>query len=126
LRICEDINRAWENIKENIGLYELMQHKLWFVEECLGFIDQRKQAKMQWVQGTGQSSVDNLNRVRREPSRHFRNKKKEYLKTKIEELETNSTIKNMRNWYRGISDFKKGCQFGTNIVKDEKGVVVAD
>jgi hypothetical protein len=28
--------------------------------------------------------------------RHFRNKKKEYLKAKIEELETNSKIENVR------------------------------
>jgi len=28
----------------------LKQHKPWFDEECLGFLDQRKQAKMQWVQ----------------------------------------------------------------------------
>jgi len=41
----EDINRAWENIKENIktsakeslGVQELQQHKPWFDEECLGF-----------------------------------------------------------------------------------------
>ncbi len=47
----EDINRAWENIKENIktsakdslGLHELKQHKLWFDEECLHFLDVRKQ-----------------------------------------------------------------------------------
>ena len=45
----EDINRVWENIKENIktsakeslGLYELKQHKPWFDEECLGFSEQR-------------------------------------------------------------------------------------
>jgi hypothetical protein len=30
-------------------------------------------------------------------SRHFRNKKKAYLKAKIEELETNSKIKNVRD-----------------------------
>ena len=49
----EDINRAWENIKENIktsakeclGLHNLVQHKHWFDEECLGFLYQRKQAK---------------------------------------------------------------------------------
>ena len=37
-----DINRAWENIKENIktstkeslGLHELKQHQPWFEEEC--------------------------------------------------------------------------------------------
>ena len=33
--------------------------------------------------------LDNLSNVRREASRHFRNKKKAYLKAKIEELETN-------------------------------------
>ena len=31
---------------------------------------------MQWVQDPSQSNVDNLNSVRREVSRHFRNKKK--------------------------------------------------
>ena len=53
----EHINRAWENSKENIktsakeslGLHELKHHKSWFDEEYLGFLDQRKQAKMQWV-----------------------------------------------------------------------------
>jgi len=53
-KLCdgEDINRAWENIKENIktsakeslGLYELKQHKTWFDEECFGFLNQSKQA----------------------------------------------------------------------------------
>ena len=57
------------------------------------FLDQRKQAKVQWLQDPNQSSVDNLNNVRHEASRHFRNKKKEYLKAKIDELETNSKIK---------------------------------
>ena len=41
---------------------------------------------MQWVQGPSQSDVDNLNNIRREASRHFRNKKKEYLKAEIDEL----------------------------------------
>ena len=39
----DDINRAWENIKENVktlakeslGLYKLKQHKPLFDEECL-------------------------------------------------------------------------------------------
>jgi hypothetical protein len=54
------------------------------------------------------SNVDNLNSERHVASRLFRNKKKEYLKTKIEELETNSKIKNIRDLYRGITPFKKG------------------
>jgi len=43
----EDLNRAWENIKENIrisakeslGLYEWKQHKSCFDGECSGFLD---------------------------------------------------------------------------------------
>jgi len=83
----EDVNRTWENIKENIqtsakeslGLHEFKQNKPWFDEECLGFLDQRKRAKIQWIQDPSQSNVDNLNNVRREVSRHFRNKKKAYM-----------------------------------------------
>jgi len=43
---------------------------------------------MQWIHDPSRSIVDNLNNVRRDASRHFRNKKKAYLKAKIEELET--------------------------------------
>jgi len=63
----EDINRSWENIKEiktsakeSLGLYELKKKKQWFDEECLGFLDQTKQAKMQWVQDPSHSNVDDL------------------------------------------------------------------
>ena len=49
---------------------------------------------MQWLQNSNQKNADSLNNVRREVSRHFRNKKKEYLKTKIDKLQTNSKIKN--------------------------------
>ena len=62
----------------------------------------------------------------REVRRHFRNKKKSYLRTKIKEIETNSKIQNIRNFYRGISEFKKGYQPRCKIVKDEKGDLVAD
>jgi hypothetical protein len=57
LNASEDINRAWENIKENIktkgkkslGINELKQHKTCFDKECLRFLDQRKQALIQWL-----------------------------------------------------------------------------
>ena len=109
----ENVNRTWWNIKGNIqtsakeslGLHVLKQHKHWFDEECLGFLDQRNWAKIQWIQDPNQNSVDNLNS---EVSRHFRNKKKAYPRAKIEELETNSKIMNIRDLYRGINDFKKG------------------
>ena len=74
---------------------------------------------MQWIQDPSQSNADNLNNVRRDASRHFRNKKKAYLRAKIEELETNSKINNIRDFYRVINDMKKGYHPRTRIVKDE-------
>jgi len=50
---------------------------------------------MQWIQDPSQSNVDFLNNVRCEVSKHFRNKKKAYLRAKIEELETNRRSKTL-------------------------------
>jgi len=130
----EKVNRAWGNIKENIKtlaieslcLHEWTQHKPWFDNGYVDFLDQRKQAKMQWIQDPSRSNVDNLNNVRHDASRHFRNKKKAYRKTKIEELETNSTVNNVRDLYRVINDFKMEYQPRTMIVRDYKGELVAD
>ena len=83
-----------------------------------------KQNKMHCLQDPNQSSVDNLNNVRHKDTRHFRNKKKKYLKAKTDELETNSKINNIRELYKGTNDFKRGYQPRTNTVKDEKGDLV--
>jgi len=48
------------------------------------------------------------------------------MRAKIEELEANSKIHNIRDLYRGINDVKKGYQPRCNIVKDEKRDLVAD
>jgi len=53
-------------------------------------------------------------------------KKKEYLKAKIDELETNSKFKNIKDLYTVISDFKKGFLPGTNVVNYEKGDLLTD
>ena len=118
-----DINRAWENNKDNfkissnegLGLYELKHHKQWFDVECLGFLDQRKQANLQCYGIQNQSSIDNPNNVRCETSRHASNKKKENLKAKIYELETNSNIKTIRDLYSDISYFKRSYKPTANV-----------
>jgi hypothetical protein len=48
-------------------------------EGCSKLLDQREQVKLQWLQDPSEINEDNLNNIRRETSRHFRNKKREYL-----------------------------------------------
>jgi hypothetical protein len=88
--------------------------------------DRRKEAKLQWLQDPSEANEENLSGVRRDVSRHFRNKKREYLKDKINELESNSKNKNIRDLYRAINEFKKSYQPRTNVVKDERGELLAD
>jgi hypothetical protein len=78
------------------------------------------------LQDPSEANEDNLSDVRQEAIRHFRNKKREYLKDKINELESNSKNKNIRDLYRGINEFKKGYQPRTNLVKDKRGDLLAD
>jgi hypothetical protein len=58
-------------------------------------------SQLQWL-------WDNLISVRREASGYFRNKKREYLKGKINYLATNCKNKNIRDLYGAICKFKRG------------------
>jgi hypothetical protein len=78
------------------------------------------------LQNPNQISEGNLKNLRSETSTIFRNKKREYLKGKINELKTNIKNKNIRDFQRGINEFKKGYQPKINIIKDENGNLLAD
>jgi hypothetical protein len=55
------------------------------------------------VTGSSEINGDSLNNTAREASMHFRNKKWEFLKGKINEFSMNSTKKTIRDMYRGIN-----------------------
>jgi hypothetical protein len=81
---------------------------------------------LQWLQDLSQIYWDNLNNIRREARRYFRNKRGEYLKDKINELGARSKKENIRDLYRGINEFRNGYQPRTNSVNDENGDLFAD
>jgi hypothetical protein len=129
-----DINRSCGTIRENIkfsakaslGYYELKKNKPWFDEGCSKLLHQRKQAKLQWLLDPSEINGDNLKYIRREVSRHFRNRKREYLKEKINEVALIRKNKNIRDLYRGINEFKKDYQPRSNLVKGVNGDLLAD
>jgi hypothetical protein len=129
-----DINSAWEMIRENIklsakeslGYYELKKHKPWFDEGYPKLLDQRKHAKLKWLRDPSEINGDNLNNVRREVRRHFKNKERKCLKEKVNELSTNSKNENISDLYRGVNEFKRGYQSRSNVAKGENGDLLAD
>jgi hypothetical protein len=81
---------------------------------------------LQWLQDSSEINGDNLNNKRCEASRYFRNKKREHMKDKLNELATNSKNKNIRDLYKGVNEFKRSHQPRNNLVKDENGDLLAD
>jgi hypothetical protein len=81
-----DINRAWGSIRQkavtsstySLRYYKSKQHKAWFHEECSKLIDQREQARFQFLQFPSQTSGDNLKNVTY-VTRTCSKEKKEYL-----------------------------------------------
>ena len=82
---------------------------IYYIYTCTYYVvEQRKQAKLKFLQDPTQPNRDNYHTERRETSRTLRNKKRDYLTGKLSEIDTNSTNKNIRDLYKGIKDFKKG------------------
>jgi hypothetical protein len=78
------------------------------------------------LQNPCQIDGDNLKNLRCEICRTYWKKKREYLKDKPNELETNNKNKNIRDLYRGINEFKKGYEPGISIINDENCNLLAD
>jgi hypothetical protein len=78
------------------------------------------------LQDLSEINVDNLNNVRREAKRHYKNKQRTYLKDKINELAMDSKNKKIRDMCRGINECKRGYQPRSNLMKDQNGDLLAD
>jgi hypothetical protein len=59
-----EINSTWEIIRESINISakesELKKHKPRFDQACSKLGDQRKKAKLQWLQDPSEINADNL------------------------------------------------------------------
>jgi hypothetical protein len=71
---------------------------------------------LQYLQDPRKLNGYNVNNIRQETSKHFRNKKRKYLKDKIDDFVTNSRNKNILDLDRGINDFMRGHQPSSNKI----------
>ncbi|KAJ4426281.1 hypothetical protein ANN_27093 [Periplaneta americana] len=129
-----DVNSIWENIRDNIkiaaeqsiGYYETKKKKPWFDKDCCMVVERKKQAKFKFLRDPVEANRDNYFNKSREANRRLRNKKRDYLKEKLNDVETNNKNKNIRDLYKGIKEFKNGYQAKVNVIKDENGDLFAD
>jgi hypothetical protein len=67
-----ELSKMYSDSNRPLGMFETIRTK--------------EQAKLQWLQDPSQINGDNLNNAKHEANRYFRNKKREYLKDKINNL----------------------------------------
>jgi hypothetical protein len=92
----------------------------------LKIVRPKETSEYAWLQDPSEINGDNLNNVRRDTNGHFSNRTREYMKDKIDEIAMNSKNNNIRDLYRRINEFKRGSQPRGNLVKDQKGDLLAD
>ena len=83
-------------------LLKKRQNKEWFDEGCADIVKKRKVAKMNWLYEQNEENLEQLSSIRQETTRLLKNKNREYLREKINDLEMNAKNKNIRELYQGI------------------------
>jgi hypothetical protein len=58
--------------QDSLGYCESKHRKPWFDEGCSKLVEQRKQAKLQWLHDHSEANEDNLSEERWEASRHLK------------------------------------------------------
>jgi hypothetical protein len=102
----------------------LKKHKPWFKKGCSKLLKETRQNA--GLQDPSETNGVNLNNIRRETSKHFRNNKREYLKDKINDHAKNSKNRTIRDLYRGTNVVKRGHQPRSYLMKDQNGDLLAD
>ncbi|KAJ4442477.1 hypothetical protein ANN_04063 [Periplaneta americana] len=97
LATSDDTEEELDLSRACIGYHETKKKKPWFDEDCSTVVDRRKQAKLKFLQDPIEENRDNYFNKRQGTSRTLRNKKRDYLKEKLNEVETNSTVSKNKN-----------------------------
>ncbi|PSN38267.1 hypothetical protein C0J52_16903 [Blattella germanica] len=73
---------------ESVGHLKKRQSRKWFDDECIDMVHKRKLAKMNRKRKPNEQNSEQLCSIRWETTRFLKNKKREYLKEKINDLES--------------------------------------
>jgi hypothetical protein len=109
----------YESFSHSLVYCEFKQHKPWFDEKCSELLDQRKHDTLKLLQNPSQTNEENMNDVRRETNRTFREKGRNIGKKKLMCLKQSVKIKVSDTYYVGIHKFMIDYQTRTNLMKDE-------
>lgn len=125
---AEDIESMWSKIKDTLSKAaesELGTTKTkkngWFDEECEKAIQKRMQCRVKALQVNTRNANQNYIAERKKTRKLLRNKKRNYFKTKIEEIENRMWGNEQRKAYKEIDSIRSGSKPFSNWCRDKDG-----
>ena len=76
------------------------QNSKWFDDVCVDIVNKKKLAKMKKMRESNEKNSEQLCSIRREITRFLKNKKRDYLKEKIDDHEINAKTGTSGNYIR--------------------------
>uniref|UniRef100_A0A8D9E7Z9 Craniofacial development protein 2 n=1 Tax=Cacopsylla melanoneura TaxID=428564 RepID=A0A8D9E7Z9_9HEMI len=128
------VNENWKDIRE--AIHEVSRstlnkrrkkNKCWFNEACTAKVEERKAAKLRWLDDGGNETIkQEYYRIRRETQRFIRRTKREYYNSLIREAEDDFTHHRSRQMYQNLKRATKGYTRRETFVKDQQGNVITN
>jgi hypothetical protein len=112
-----DVNHMWEGIRtvvqdvvgKIIGERRCRRNCRWFDEECKECIKKKNEARQKMLQKETRKNCESYHELRK-AAKKICAKKKEWMKSQIEEIELLDTQNERRKFYKAIDKLKKGYQ----------------
>jgi hypothetical protein len=105
-----DIAEEWTCIKETLitsaqdilGGKQHERNEQWYDQECREIIEVKREARLKSIQRSTRANREDYNRKRIAAARVRRRKKKELLKTKVDEIVKHHTKNESKKYYKRI------------------------
>ncbi|XP_039282986.1 uncharacterized protein LOC120351088 [Nilaparvata lugens] len=126
------VEEIWRGIRENIvktaqetiGYKKRETRNAWMDEECLQALEDRNRARMNMLNRKTRATTNLFQEKRAYARQLCRKKKRDFERSKLEEIMAFAEAKNVRKMYMRIREGKAGFQPRTNFCTDSDGNLV--
>ncbi|KAI5737941.1 hypothetical protein M8J77_000982 [Diaphorina citri] len=113
-----------DGAKEVIGFTKNKRERQWFDEECKTAIEQRKMRRRTAIERRDTPSIEEYREERRRTKKLIRRKKREHINKKLEQIEKEDSMKNVRSFYQLVNQQRRGTQPKSTMIKDKNGTIL--
>lgn len=110
--------------KNTIGYIQKQKQKNWFDEECKAAIEERRAKSVSAIENRDEANIEAYREERRKTKKLTRKKKREFLNNKLDQIEKEDNMKNVRSFYQLVKQQRRTTQPKSTMIKDKDGTTL--